>query len=246
MPRHVAIIMDGNGRWAKRRLMPRVAGHKRGLETVRRIVRCCLDRGVGHLTLFAFSSENWRRPQEEVSFLMQLFLKALEEEIAKLHQNKVRFRVVGDLSRFDVRIRELIARSEALTAQNAALTLTIAANYGGRWDILNACNAAAKAHPEHSQANCARRTLRLFSLWLTRPNPISSSAPAESRGLATSCSGNSHMRNCISPISCGRSSAPRLSMKRSLPIRLGNAASGEPANSSKKPQKGNKCSGNER
>ncbi|WP_417066945.1 polyprenyl diphosphate synthase [Niveibacterium terrae] len=148
VPRHVAIIMDGNGRWAKRRLMPRVAGHKRGLETVRRIVRCCLDRGVGHLTLFAFSSENWRRPQEEVSFLMQLFLKALEEEIVKLHQNKVRFRVVGDLSRFDARIRELIVRSEALTSGNDALTLTIAANYGGRWDILNACNRAAKAHPE--------------------------------------------------------------------------------------------------
>lgn len=152
MPRHVAIIMDGNGRWAKRRLMPRVAGHKRGLETVRRIVRCCLDRGVAHLTLFAFSSENWRRPQEEVSFLMQLFLKALEEEIAKLHQNKVRFRVVGDLSRFDARIRELIARAEVLTADNPALTLTIAANYGGRWDLVNAFNSAAKAHPEKAGA----------------------------------------------------------------------------------------------
>lgn len=148
VPAHVAIIMDGNGRWARKRMMPRVAGHKRGLETVREIVTACIDRGIGHLTLFAFSSENWRRPEEEVSFLMNLFLKALEQEIAKLHRNNIRFRVTGDLSRFDDRIRMMIADAEALTIENTKLTLTIAANYGGRWDILNAVESMLAAHPD--------------------------------------------------------------------------------------------------
>ena len=96
-PRHIAIIMDGNGRWAKNRFLPRVAGHKRGVETVRTVIKACVDRGVDYLTLFAFSSENWRRPAEEVSFLMQLFISALEQEVAKLHQNGVRLKVIGDL-----------------------------------------------------------------------------------------------------------------------------------------------------
>jgi undecaprenyl diphosphate synthase len=148
VPRHVAIIMDGNGRWAKKRFMPRVAGHKRGVETVREIIKACIHRGVSYLTLFAFSSENWRRPQEEVSFLMQLFLRALEEEVAKLNENGIRFRVIGDLSRFDPQIIDLIKRGEALTAGNTALTLTIAANYGGRWDILQAVEKLLAAHPE--------------------------------------------------------------------------------------------------
>jgi undecaprenyl diphosphate synthase len=148
VPRHIAIIMDGNGRWARKRFMPRVAGHRRGVETVREIVRACVERGVAYLTLFAFSSENWRRPQEEVSFLMQLFLRALEEEVARLHENDIRFRVIGDLSRFDQQIVELIRRGEALTAGNTTLTLTIAANYGGRWDILQAVDKMLAAHPE--------------------------------------------------------------------------------------------------
>jgi undecaprenyl diphosphate synthase len=148
VPRHIAIIMDGNGRWAKKRFMPRVAGHKRGVETVREIIKACIQRGVSYLTLFAFSSENWRRPQEEVSFLMQLFLRALEEEVAKLNENGIRFRVIGDLSRFDPQIIDLIKRGEALTAGNVALTLTIAANYGGRWDILQAVEKLLAANPE--------------------------------------------------------------------------------------------------
>ena len=97
MPRHIAIIMDGNGRWAKQRFLPRVAGHKRGVETVRSMIRCCVDAGVEYLTLFAFSSENWRRPPDEVSFLMQLFLRALEQEVIKLHDNGIRLKVIGDL-----------------------------------------------------------------------------------------------------------------------------------------------------
>ena len=148
VPRHVAIIMDGNGRWAKKRFMPRFSGHAKGVEIVREIVRACLERGIGYLTLFAFSSENWRRPQEEVSLLMQLFVKALEQEVEKLDKNGVRLRIVGDLSRFDPRLRELIRAGERRTAHNDRLHLTIAANYGGRWDIMQAVNAMQRQHPE--------------------------------------------------------------------------------------------------
>jgi undecaprenyl diphosphate synthase len=148
VPRHVAIIMDGNGRWAKQRFLPRVAGHKRGLEAVRSTVKACVKRGVEYLTLFAFSSENWRRPQEEVKFLMQLFVAALEQEIEKLHENGVRFRVVGDLDRFEPRIVRLVEEAEARTQANTRLQLTIAANYGGRWDVLQAVNRMLKERPQ--------------------------------------------------------------------------------------------------
>ncbi|MBC7803769.1 MAG: di-trans,poly-cis-decaprenylcistransferase [Candidatus Parcubacteria bacterium] len=144
VPRHVAIIMDGNGRWAKQRHLPRFAGHKRGVEAVRAIVKSCAERGVAFLTLFAFSSENWRRPAEEVALLMQLFIGALENEVQKLHRNGIRLRLIGDQSRFDPKIQTLIAEGERLTAGNAGLTLTIAANYGGRWDILQALNRLLK------------------------------------------------------------------------------------------------------
>ncbi len=148
VPRHVAIIMDGNGRWAKKRFLPRVAGHKRGVEVVRAMVKACIEQGIEYLTLFAFSSENWRRPKDEVSFLMGLFVSALEGEIGKLHANGVRLKVVGDLSPFEPRLVELIQRGEAQTADNPKLTLTIAANYGGRWDILQAVNRLSQAQPE--------------------------------------------------------------------------------------------------
>jgi len=140
IPKHIAIIMDGNGRWAKRRLLPRIEGHRRGVEAVRDVIRSCVDMGVEYLTLFAFSSENWRRPQEEVSLLMQLFVMALEREVIKLHENEIRFKVIGDLSLFEPRLQQLIHDGEALTANNPRLTLTIAANYGGRWDILQGMN----------------------------------------------------------------------------------------------------------
>jgi undecaprenyl diphosphate synthase len=138
VPRHVAIIMDGNGRWAKRRFLPRVAGHHKGVEAVRNTVRTCAERGVSALTLFAFSSENWRRPLEEVSLLMQLFVSALQQEVDRLHKNGIRFRVIGDLTRFDRQLVDLIDSAQKLTAANTGLTLTVAANYGGRWDILQA------------------------------------------------------------------------------------------------------------
>ncbi|RKT60680.1 undecaprenyl pyrophosphate synthetase [Azonexus fungiphilus] len=148
VPQHVAVIMDGNGRWAKKRFLPRVAGHVKGVELVREMVRSCLERGIRYLTLFAFSSENWRRPQDEVTLLMQLFVKALEQEVEKLDRNGVRLRVVGDLSRFEPRLQALIREAEARTAGNSALELSIAANYGGRWDIMQAVNRLATSAPE--------------------------------------------------------------------------------------------------
>jgi undecaprenyl diphosphate synthase len=148
VPRHVAIIMDGNGRWAKQRYLPRVAGHKRGLEAVRATVKACVKRGVEYLTLFAFSSENWRRPTDEVTFLMQLFVAALEQEIEKLHANGVRFRAIGSLERFEPRIVKLVEQAEARTAANDRLLLTVAANYGGRWDMMQAVQRMLKEKPE--------------------------------------------------------------------------------------------------
>ncbi len=144
VPRHVAIILDGNGRWARSRLLPRIAGHRRGLEAVRATIENCADRGIEFLTLFAFSSENWRRPAEEVALLMQLFQLALTNEVERMHKNGVRLRVIGDLARFDPKIRKLIEQGERLTASNWRLTLTIAANYGGRWDLLQAVNKIEK------------------------------------------------------------------------------------------------------
>ncbi|HET7670300.1 MAG TPA: polyprenyl diphosphate synthase [Burkholderiales bacterium] len=140
VPRHVAIIMDGNGRWARKRMLPRVAGHRRGLEAVRATVENCAERGIEYLTLFAFSSENWRRPAEEVALLMQLFQTALTSEVERMHKNGIRLKVVGDTERFGAKIQRLIEQGERLTADNGRLTLTIAANYGGRWDILQAVN----------------------------------------------------------------------------------------------------------
>jgi undecaprenyl diphosphate synthase len=148
VPRHIAIIMDGNGRWAKQRLMPRVMGHKQGVEALRKVVMACRDLGVEYLTVFAFSSENWRRPEEEVSFLMSLFMKALEREVNKMHRHNIRLRIIGDRSPFSEPLRLAMQEAEALTANNSSLTLTIAANYGGRWDIMNAVREMLKEHPQ--------------------------------------------------------------------------------------------------
>ena len=142
VPKHIAIIMDGNGRWAKKRFLPRVAGHTKGLDVVRKIVEGCTNKGVEFLTLFAFSSENWRRPQEEVTFLMNLFLKALEKEVVKLNRNNIKLRLIGDMSGFSKLIQDRVIAAEELTKNNTGLTLTIAANYGGRWDILQATRQA--------------------------------------------------------------------------------------------------------
>lgn len=148
IPRHVAIIMDGNGRWASKRFMPRVAGHSEGLTAVRKIVQECRRLGVEYLTVFAFSSENWRRPPEEVGFLMKLFLKSLKSEVSRLAENDIALRLIGDLSRFDTAIQEMVEFSEEKTAGCKGLTFTIAANYGGRWDILQAMRQCLASNPE--------------------------------------------------------------------------------------------------
>ena len=145
VPRHVAVTMDGNGRWAASRGLPRSAGHKAGLEPVRMSIQECTRRGVEALTLFAFSSENWRRPVEEVTSLMGLFLEALDREIADLHANRVRVRFVGDRRTLSVRLQSHIAAAEAHTTGNDGLKLQIAVSYGGRWDIVQAAQKLARA-----------------------------------------------------------------------------------------------------
>lgn len=140
IPNHIAVIMDGNGRWARKRFLPRVAGHQRGVTVVRDLVKLCASLNVKYLTLFAFSSENWRRPEDEVSFLMGLFMEALKREVSKLNHNNIKLKLIGDRSRFNDALIQQINESEALTSQNTGLVLTIAANYGGRWDILQASN----------------------------------------------------------------------------------------------------------
>ena len=148
VPRHVAIIMDGNGRWAVAQGKPRVAGHSRGVDAVRSTLQACGERGVEYLTLFIFSSENWRRPPDEVSTLMKLFVFALQREIDKLIELGVRLRVVGDRSGFESELRRLIIESEHRTEHNTKLNLTICADYGGRWDIAQAATRAANAQLE--------------------------------------------------------------------------------------------------
>jgi undecaprenyl diphosphate synthase len=145
VPRHIAIVMDGNGRWAKQRLRPRSFGHHAGQKAVREAVEFCLRRGVQSLTLFAFSSENWQRPEQEVSALMELFLKALDREVAELHGNGVRIRFVGDLDAFAPELRQRMLAAMDRTAANTALNMNVAVNYGGRWDIANAARLAAEA-----------------------------------------------------------------------------------------------------
>ena len=147
IPRHVAIIMDGNGRWAKKRRMPRVAGHRAGVESVRAIVQRCGELGVQVLTLFAFSSENWRRPEQEVGLLLELFVMALQRESKKLDKRNVCLRVIGDLSRFSDKLQVEINKAEKLTEHNTGLQLVVAANYGGRWDVTQAVQTiAAQVH----------------------------------------------------------------------------------------------------
>lgn len=145
LPVHVAVIMDGNGRWARRRALPRVAGHRKGAETVRRLITACARKQIPYLTLFAFSSENWSRPPAEVQRLMELFLNALDKDVRELHENGVRFRVIGDRSELDPEIVTRIEEGEALTRNNTRLVLSVAINYGGRADIVQACRRIATA-----------------------------------------------------------------------------------------------------
>ncbi len=143
LPRHIAIIMDGNGRWARARMLPRYVGHREGVKSVRRVVEGCIDRNIQALTLFAFSSENWRRPSDEVSLIMDLFVNTLKKEVGALDRNGVRLRFIGDRAAFSDKLRGLIEDSEQQTRDNRQLQLAIAANYGGQWDITRACQILA-------------------------------------------------------------------------------------------------------
>ena len=144
LPRHIAIIMDGNGRWARARLLPRYVGHREGVKSVRRTVEACLEKNIKVLTLFAFSSENWRRPSEEVSLIMDLFIHALKKEVVALNRNGVRLRFIGDRTAFSDNLCALIAAAEEETRDNSDLDLVIAANYGGQWDITRAVQTLAE------------------------------------------------------------------------------------------------------
>jgi len=144
LPQHVAIIMDGNGRWAKHRLLPRIAGHKAGVEAARQVVKNCAKRNIKVLSLFAFSTENWRRPVQEVNYLMDLFIAGLEREVSMLHENNIQLRFVGDRTRFSEKLRQKIFEVENLTCKNAGMILIIAADYGGKWDITQAVHKLAQ------------------------------------------------------------------------------------------------------
>ena len=144
LPQHVAIVMDGNGRWAQQRSLPRTAGHREGARTVRRIVQACNERGIGALTLFAFSSENWQRPRPEVEVLMNLFMTTLRGEIRRLDDANIRLRFIGEPSAFPSTLQDYIAKAQRRTAGNTGLTLVIAANYGGRWDIARAARRVSE------------------------------------------------------------------------------------------------------
>jgi len=143
-PRHIAIIMDGNGRWAQKRFMPRVFGHRQGVKAVRNIVEYCAEQQIEVLSLFAFSSENWRRPETEVSMLMELFMATLQREVDKLDKNNIRLKIIGDKTAFSEKLQQRIIHSEQQTANNTGLTLVIAANYGGHWDITQAVQKIAE------------------------------------------------------------------------------------------------------
>ena len=173
VPRHIAVIMDGNGRWAAQRHLPRMAGHERGVAALRVVVEACMQQGVEALTVFAFSSENWRRPEEEVSFLMGLFLKALHREVRELHQHGVQLRVIGDLSAFSSALQTAIRAGMDKTSTNDRLTLTVAVNYGGRWDMLQAMRRLLDDHPELAEkgAPIAEEALARYLCLSDLPEP---------------------------------------------------------------------------
>lgn len=171
VPRHIAVIMDGNRRWAREHGVPKAIGHARGAKRVRGLVEGCIARGVQHLTVFAFSTENWKRPQDEVSSLMALFVRYLQKEASDMHRHGIRLKVIGDRSAFDIRLQKLMAHVEDMTADNTRLTLTVAANYGGRWDMLQAMQAWYTAHPGANANEITEEALRPYLSLSDTPDP---------------------------------------------------------------------------
>lgn len=187
LPQHIAIIMDGNRRWAKNRFMPAALGHAAGAKRVREIVKTCAEAGVPYLSLFAFSTENWKRPEEEVSSLMGLFMSYLEKEVASMNDNGVRLRVLGDMARFSEPLQKLIRQAELQTANNTRITLLVCANYGGRWDMLQAARAWQAAHPGESLDNLGEDAL----------TPYLSTAEAPDVDLLIRTGGESRISNFL-------------------------------------------------
>ncbi|BCN93439.1 isoprenyl transferase [Thiomicrorhabdus immobilis] len=171
LPKHIAIIMDGNGRWAKKRLLPRFVGHQKGLNAVKRIVSYSSEIGIEALTLFAFSTENWKRPKDEVNKLMGLFLKALQKEVKKLSENNVQLRIIGDRSAFSEEIQQHIVLAEQMTQNNTGLVLSIAANYGGRADIVEAVKQWQLANPAQTIHDLSENDLTHFVALADLPEP---------------------------------------------------------------------------
>jgi undecaprenyl diphosphate synthase len=187
LPQHIAIIMDGNRRWAKNRFMPAALGHAAGAKRVREIVKTCAEMGVPYLSLFAFSTENWKRPEEEVSSLMGLFMSYLEKEVASMNDNGVRLRVLGDIGRFSEPLQALIRQAEAQTSNNTRITLLVCANYGGRWDMLQAARAWQAAHPGQSLQDMTEDSL----------SPYLSTAGAPEVDLLIRTGGESRISNFL-------------------------------------------------
>ena len=171
LPQHIAVIMDGNRRWARQRGLPKALGHASGAKRVRSLVEACSARGIRWLTLFAFSTENWKRPADEVSSLMNLFLRYLQKEASDMHKKGVCLKVIGDLSAFEPRLQTLIANVQAMTAHNTKITLTIAANYGGRWDMLQAVKAWQAAHQQARLDEMSEDSLRPYLSMADAPDP---------------------------------------------------------------------------
>jgi hypothetical protein len=214
VPRHVAIVMDGNGRWAKKRFMPRIFGHKHGVDALVSTIQACANRGVEHLTVFAFSSENWKRPEEEVSGLMGLVLSAMTRYLTKIAGDGVRVRIIGDRDAVSQTVRNAWERAEKTTAHNTRITVWVAFNYGGRWDIVQACQRAI-AGRRAGQRSSPRRRCRATWRSARRRIPTCSSAPAARCASATSCCGRWRIPSCISPIACGPTSTTRNSTAHS-------------------------------
>jgi undecaprenyl diphosphate synthase len=187
LPRHIAIIMDGNRRWAKKRFMPAALGHAAGARRVREIVEACAKADVPYLSLFAFSTENWKRPEDEISSLMGLFMTYLEKEVASMNENGVRLRVLGDVSRFSEPLQALIGHAESQTAGNRRITLQVCANYGGRWDMLQAARAWQQDHPNASLHDLSEEALA----------PYLSTAEAPEVDLLVRTGGESRVSNFL-------------------------------------------------
>ena len=213
LPRHVAVIMDGNGRWAAKRHMPRAFGHRAGMERVKDIVRWSSDMGIQALTLYAFSTENWKRPREEVGVLMGLLVEYLRRELRELDRQKVRFRMIGDMGRLPAEVQAILEEAIEQTRQNEGMTLCVAVNYGARAEIAGAAARLAEDYAAGRVRDTCRRRVC--------PTPIWSSAPAERRASAIFCCISSLMRSCTLPPSIGRILTSRHITRRCWSMRSG-------------------------